>query len=364
MTRGQNKGHFFDFKPQASDLEPPTKTNNMTGYTEKIRQWAMDNRYTGALLDADGTGEVGLGPSEAGTRLAVRFALKTQLNRVTDIRFQVFGCGFTIAACAAAADMSVGYTLEDINRINSRQIDDALDGLPAERSYCAELVVEALHAAVKSARNGRHPVQTSLPGETDHGARVTAEDPVYAALVDSPQPEHVSGEDRHLFACLFAVAASEQYDTAKALGLDTENLSAIMDRFFPSVDRDILNRHTTPGDDPPPEINEDVLRILFSHIPVEEDVYDRSVSTLFCKILAARAALPGHLWVAMGLFERPQLTAAIRRHLPTLAEANSQNMRWKRYLFKQVCDLNGGVMCKSPNCGVCSDYALCFAVDN
>jgi nitrogen fixation protein NifQ len=335
----------------------------MTGYTEKIRQWAMDNRYTGALIDADGIGEVGLGSSEAGTRLAVRFTLKTQLNRVTDIRFQVFGCGFTIAACAATADMSVGYTLEDINRINARQIDEALDGLPVERSYCAELAVEALHAAVKSARNGRHPVQTSLPGETDHGARVTSEDPVYAALINNPQPGYASCEDRHLFACLLAIAAREPHDTAQALGLDDNDMSAILDRFFPSVDRDILDRHTTPGEDPPPEINKDVLGILFSHIPDEGDSRELFVATLLCKILAARVAHPGHLWVAMGLFERPQLTAAIRRHLPTLAEANSQKMRWKRYLFKQVCDLNGGVMCKAPNCGVCSDYALCFAVD-
>jgi nitrogen fixation protein NifQ len=66
----------------------------------------------------------------------------------------------------------------------------------------------------------------------------------------------------------------------------------------------------------------------------------------------------------MGLFERPQLTAAIRRYLPSLAVANHQNMRWKRYLYKQVCERNGGVMCKAPNCGVCSDYALCFAVED
>jgi nitrogen fixation protein NifQ len=335
----------------------------MTGYTEKIRQWAMDNRYTGALIDADGTGEIGLGPSQAGTRLAVRFALKTRFNRITDIRFQVFGCGFTIAACAAAADMSVGYTLEDVDRINSRQIDEALDGLPAERSYCAELAIEALHAAVRSARNGRHPVQTNLPAEADHGARVTAKDPVYAALVKNPQPEHVAWEDRHLFACLLASAAREPYDTAQALGLEDDDVAMILDCFFPSVDRDILERHAAPDESPPPEINEDVLAVLLSHIPDGGDVLDQSVSTILCKILAARAAHPGHLWVAMGLFERPQLTAAINRHLPTLAEANCQNMRWKRYLFKQVCDLNGGVMCKSPNCGVCSDYTLCFATD-
>ena len=335
----------------------------MSGYTEKIRQWAMDNRHTGPLPGADGTGEVGLDSAEVGTRLAVRFALKTQLDRVTEIRFQVFGCGFTIAACAAAADMSVGDTLEAVKRIKADQVDEALDGLPAERSYCAELAVEALHAAVESARNGRRPVRASLPGEADHGARVTAEDRVYAALVNSPQPQQVTCEDRHLFACLLAVAAREPHDTAQALGLDDDGLAAIMGHFFPAVDLDILARHIAPNESPPPEVNQDVLKILLSHVPVEDVSDDLSVATFLCKILAARAAHPGHLWLAMGLFERPQLTAAIQRHLPTLAEANSQNMRWKRYLFKQVCDLNGGVMCKSPNCGVCSDYALCFADD-
>jgi len=335
----------------------------MTGYTEKIRQWAMDNRYTGTLINADGTGEIGLGSSEAGTRLAVRFALKARLDRVTDIRFQVFGCGFTIAACAAAADMSVGHTLGDINRIDARQIDDALDGLPAERSYCAELAIEALHAAVKSARNGQFPVQASLPGEADHGPRVTPEDPFYAVLVKSPQPERVTCEARHLFACLLAIAAREPHHTAYSLGLDDDDMSALLDRFFPSVDRVILDRYAAPNESQPPEINEDILGILLSHTPVGGDSGDLFVATLLCKILAARAAHPGHLWVAMGLFERAQLTAAIQRHLPTLAGANSQNMRWKRYLFKQVCDLNGGVMCKSPNCGVCSDYSLCFADD-
>jgi nitrogen fixation protein NifQ len=335
----------------------------MTGYTEKIRQWAMDNRHTGPLPEADGTGEVGLDSAEVGTRLAVRFALKTQLDRVTEIRYQVFGCGFTIAACAAAADMSMGDTLEDVRRISAHQVDEALDGLPAERSYCAELAVKALHAAVESARKGRRPVQASLPGEVDHGARVTAEDPVYAILVNSPQPEHVLCEDRHLFACLLAVAAREPHDTAQAMGLDDDGMAAIMSHLFPAVDLDILARHTTPNESPPPEVNKDVLEVLLSHIPVEGDACDLFVATLLCKTLAARAAHPGHLWVAMGLFERPQLTAAIRRHLPTLAEANSENMRWKRYLFKQVCDLNGGVMCKSPNCGMCSDYALCFAID-
>jgi nitrogen fixation protein NifQ len=65
----------------------------------------------------------------------------------------------------------------------------------------------------------------------------------------------------------------------------------------------------------------------------------------------------------MGLFERPELTSSIQRHLPGLISANHKNMRWKRFLFKQVCDRNEGNMCKTPNCVDCSDYTLCFAGD-
>jgi len=77
-------------------------------YSDTIRCWAADTRRAGSLADADGIGEVGLGDGEAGRRLAVRFALRVRAGRAEVVRFQVFGCGFTIAACAAAAAMAEG----------------------------------------------------------------------------------------------------------------------------------------------------------------------------------------------------------------------------------------------------------------
>ncbi|MGW8312715.1 MAG: nitrogen fixation protein NifQ [Desulfuromonadales bacterium] len=332
----------------------------MTGYTETIRRWATDTRRAGILPNADGTGEVGLDSEEIGRRLAVRFTLKVEGERVTDIRYQVFGCGFSMAACALAAELSVGTALEEIQAIDAKRLDTALSGLPAERDYCAELAVQALHAAVLSARNGRQPVQTSAPQKPDHGARVTAEDPVYAALLNTPQPDRATAEDRHLYACLLAIAAHEPYGPAAALGLEERDLAAILAENFPGAQRSLLEQQATRSQQGPPASNHDVLSILMSHVPESPDDRDRQNAVRLAHILAARAAHPGHLWVAMGLFERPQLSAAISRHLPTLAAANHQNMRWKRYLYKQACDRNGGTLCKAPNCGVCSDYALCF----
>jgi len=332
----------------------------MSHYTDTIRKWAIDNRRVGRLPDADGTGEVGLTSSEAGKRLAVRFTLKVESDRVTDARYQVFGCGFSMAACAVAAEMAVGYELKEVQKIDAKRLNAALEGLPPERGYCVDLAVKALHAAVRSANAGRCKVEANLPGEVEHGPRISAEHPVYAVLVNSPRPVGVTDSDRHLFACLLAVASEESGAPAAALGLHDSDLDAILGSYFPGISRCVLGQISAQSTGQPAALNEEVLAILLSHVPNNPGHGKWHASVWLAHTLAARSAHPGHLWVAMGLTERPQLTAAIRRHLPSLAEANSQNMRWKRYLFKQVCDQNGGRLCKSPNCVACSDYQLCF----
>lgn len=329
----------------------------MALYSDTIRRWAVDLRRAGVLAAADGIGEVGLGEEEAGRRLAVRFALRVRDGRAEAVRFQVFGCGFTVAACAAAAELAEGRELAKMDAITASAIDAALDGLPPERGYCATLAAEALQAAVQSAGNGHHPVTAIIAEDADHAPRVTVTDPVYRALLDSPAPAEIAAEDRHLFACLLAVAAAETDNLAAALGLNEMELDNLTACYFPGVKPETLTLRKGPPPNPPdPELQ----TLLCSWLPVDKDGGSPAPSLWLARILASRASLPGHLWRAMGLFARPELTAAIDRHLPALAEANSQGMRWKRFFFKELCARGGGTMCKSPECGVCSDYALCF----
>ncbi len=333
----------------------------MTHYTDTIRRWATDTRRCGSLSDADGTGEVGLGAGEAGRRLAVRFAPRVKEGAVEEIRFQVFGCGFTIAACAAAAELAEGHSLEEVRAITPAWVDALLEGLPSERSYCAELAVEALQAAVAGALGGTSAVQATLHPPGDEGPRGSAEDATYRALMACATPGHIPPEDRHLFACALAAGAREPWGTAAALGLSGGELSALVRTCFPGVDPSLLPSTGPRAHKRPPEPNDDVRALILSHVPRDEGGVEIPASGWLARILAARSAHPGHLWSAMGLFERPELSAAIRRLLPSLAAANHKGMRWKRFLFKQVCELQGSVLCKSPDCGLCSDYALCFA---
>lgn len=80
-------------------------------------------------------------------------------------------------------------------------------------------------------------------------------------------------------------------------------------------------------------------------------------------ILARRSLEPSHLWEDLGLPSRAHLGRLIARHFPRLHAANTRNMRWKRFFYRQICSDNGGAMCLAPHCDDCTEKPLCFGPD-
>jgi nitrogen fixation protein NifQ len=330
----------------------------MSLYTDTIRNYATDTRYIGALEHADGVGEVGLGRGEAGTRLAVRFALQVRDERVETVRFQVFGCGFTIAACTAAAELAEGCLLVELEQFSTAAIEERLGGMPKERDYCARLALDALLAAAASAgSDGQTQQTTGRDATTDHLPQLPPDDPLRSALLASVAPDGMPPADRELLAGLLAVAVHDATDPAGALGLSADEFTTLCHSAFPAADPHLFAGRANAR---PPAANPEIFSLLLGYVTADAS----PLAVWLAKALATRAACPGHLWVAMGLPERPQLSAAIRRHLPALFAANNRNMRWKRFFFKQLCDRSGGNLCQNPDCGTCSDHDLCFAPED
>ncbi|WP_321284329.1 nitrogen fixation protein NifQ [uncultured Vibrio sp.] len=67
-----------------------------------------------------------------------------------------------------------------------------------------------------------------------------------------------------------------------------------------------------------------------------------------------------HLWHDLGLPERALLTQLFSDYFPTLSAKNVNNMRWKRFLYRQLCESGGDYVCRSPSCETCSSYNDCF----
>ena len=82
-------------------------------------------------------------------------------------------------------------------------------------------------------------------------------------------------------------------------------------------------------------------------------------------IIVATACMGSeHLWQDLGLPSRRELSQLIELNFPALAEANNRDMKWKKFLYRELCQREGIYVCASPSCDACSDYAVCFGPES
>ncbi|MBV2090616.1 MAG: nitrogen fixation protein NifQ [Candidatus Thiodiazotropha sp. (ex Ctena orbiculata)] len=71
-----------------------------------------------------------------------------------------------------------------------------------------------------------------------------------------------------------------------------------------------------------------------------------------------------HLWQDLGLWSRPDLSKLMADHFTPLYELNSKNMKWKKFLYKRLCETEGIYTCRAPSCEACTDYSVCFGPED
>ncbi len=169
-------------------------------------------------------------------------------------------------------------------------------------------------------------------------------------------PPEGAAESRRDFGEILAHALAERAagrgSLPALLGVDGPDLAALRDLWAPGL---ALPDLTEAAPAPLPEQQAVITLILWR--AGRADATARALA----RIIARRALEPRHLWEDLGLSNRPALTALIARHLPGLAAANGQKMRWKKFLYRQVCLDDGLSLCLSPVCDDCPEWALCFA---
>ncbi|PWC10747.1 nitrogen fixation protein NifQ [Brenneria corticis] len=71
-----------------------------------------------------------------------------------------------------------------------------------------------------------------------------------------------------------------------------------------------------------------------------------------------------HLWQDLGLSSRAELREMMATCFAPLIAMNANNMRWKKFFYRQVClAQEGELICRSPSCESCSEIALCFSAE-
>lgn len=67
-----------------------------------------------------------------------------------------------------------------------------------------------------------------------------------------------------------------------------------------------------------------------------------------------------HLWQDLQLANRAELSALMKHWFPALVARNVADMKWKKFLYKQLCEREELFVCKAPSCAVCNDHPVCF----
>jgi nitrogen fixation protein NifQ len=81
-------------------------------------------------------------------------------------------------------------------------------------------------------------------------------------------------------------------------------------------------------------------------------------------MVARRAMQPNHLWQDLGLANRSWLNELLRRFFPALHAGNVADMKWKKYFYRKLCELEGFTLCTAPSCRECCDFDRCFGAED
>jgi nitrogen fixation protein NifQ len=185
----------------------------------------------------------------------------------------------------------------------------------------------------------------------------------YAGLRAAQTAKTDEGEafDDHVFACVVSAALVDQVAAERALteglGLTRAEATALFAARFPLSAAPLRLERAL---DPIRTMEEDLLRdLLASHGAGRGEE-----SGWLASILARRAMGEDHLWQDLGLFNRSELNRLLARHFPVLHAGNTKNMRWKKFFYRRLCEIEGFSLCTAPHCSVCVDFASCFGEED
>jgi NifU-like protein involved in Fe-S cluster formation/metal-sulfur cluster biosynthetic enzyme len=90
------------------------------------------------------------GSPACGDMVAVYLQVEEDTQRITDIKFESYGCASNIATGSIITDLVKGKTLEEAKQVTWQQASEALGGLPSIKTHCSVLAVDALRAAIQN----------------------------------------------------------------------------------------------------------------------------------------------------------------------------------------------------------------------
>ena len=103
------------------------------------------------------------GSPACGDMVAVYLKVDAEKLRITDIKFESYGCASNIATGSIITELAKGKTLEEAKEVTWKQASDALGGLPPIKTHCSVLAVDGLRAAIQNYEERHGLVKERVP---------------------------------------------------------------------------------------------------------------------------------------------------------------------------------------------------------
>lgn len=141
----------------------------------------------------------------------------------------------------------------------------------------------------------------------------------------------------------------------ECLGLDPERFRFLTERFFPGRRLPCKAAAGKRADFSRMPEKEALAGLLRNFANPEVAQIEEIISMLVAACLGS-----DHLWQDLGLWSRSDLSRMLKHNFPALVKKNVHDMKWKKFLYKQLCEAEGIHLCRAPSCDVCVDYKGCF----
>ncbi|MBG7617448.1 MAG: iron-sulfur cluster assembly scaffold protein, partial [Chloroflexi bacterium] len=117
-------------------------------YSEKVLKHFRRPHNVGRIENPDGKSTEG--SPACGDMVSVYIKVNPKTKKLTDIKFESYGCASNIATGSIITELAKGKTLDEAKKIDWKQASDALGGLPKIKAHCSVLAVEGLRAAIQN----------------------------------------------------------------------------------------------------------------------------------------------------------------------------------------------------------------------
>jgi nitrogen fixation protein NifU and related proteins len=117
-------------------------------YSPQVANHIANPRNVGELSHPSGVGDV----TNEVCLDRIRLSVLIEAGTVTDARVKAQGCPPTLACASVLTELIIGRSLEHLACLKRKDIVSALGRLPASKSHCASLAIDALQAAILDSR--------------------------------------------------------------------------------------------------------------------------------------------------------------------------------------------------------------------